>query len=55
MKRIYLVLLLVIQLGFGQKDKNNGVVVLVRLSENPGDRDLAIQMAKKAYTEWGIK
>jgi len=28
--------------GVGQKDKNNGVVVLVRLSENPGDRDLAI-------------
>ncbi len=28
--------------GVGQKDKNNGVVVLIRLSENPGDRDLAI-------------
>jgi uncharacterized protein len=28
--------------GVGQKDKNNGVVVLVRLSENEGDRDLVI-------------
>jgi len=28
--------------GVGQKDKNNGVVVLVKLSNEPGERDLAI-------------
>jgi uncharacterized protein len=28
--------------GIGQKDKNNGIVILVKLSKQPGNRDLAI-------------